>query len=297
MVAEPCINCGETPVVLWEEIRDFEYDVPWKSRLVQCPSCGLIQQDPKVEADKIHQLYPSDYLAVGDSSRSRGGVYGKLKAILAGKAVRSISSSLPHAGTFVEVGCGNGHLMESLSRHRPDVTCIGVDIKEAQNLAREKFTFIRGQFEDCDIAPSSADLIYFSNLLEHVADPKRFLRRCFEALKPGGRIQGVTPSTDSVDRRLFGRRWGGYHYPRHTFLYNRDNLRALMRQCGFDDPRARGGYSFWYVSLANLLCPGHGRKKRGLMFAAVSAAALPVDKVINLFRCHGSMTFEGTRPT
>lgn len=58
----------------------------------------------------------------------------------------------------------------------------------------------------------------------------------------------------------------------------------------------RGSYGFWYLSIANRLIELPGTKKRGIAFAAVTAAFAPIDALLDLAYPHGSMTFTGQRP-
>jgi hypothetical protein len=110
-------------------------------------------------------------------------------------------------------------------------------------------------------------------------------------------IVGITPDHLSLDRYLFGRYWAGYHYPRHTFVFNHRNIRTVLASAGFAVVRITGAHAYWYLSLANLLVELPGTKKRGLAFGAITALFGPFDLLINLFRVHGSMTFVGQRAT
>jgi ubiquinone/menaquinone biosynthesis C-methylase UbiE len=162
-------------------------------------------------------------------------------------------------------------------------------------IALPRFKFYKGQLENIDFGGRRFDVIYCSNLLEHVPDPFVFLRKCAALLHRGGVIYGVTPDHLSLDRYMMGRYWAGYHYPRHTFVFNHSNIGPILSKCGFERVRLRGSYSFWYLSFANRLVALPGAKKRGLAFAAVTALFLPLDLLINLFRCHGSMRFVAHR--
>jgi SAM-dependent methyltransferase len=297
-----CSLCGDAdraaePSVLSpliREIRDYEYGVPWRSELWACTRCGLVAQEPRVSAVDVPKLYPSRYLAHTSGSRSRG-VYGRLKSILAQREARLIARYVPQGGCVIEIGCGNGKFLSLLHEIRPDIQLAGVDIEDAGIAGLPGFTFHHGQLEDVDIAPSSFDAVYCSNLIEHVPDPQRFLNKCREILQPGGVIIGITPDHLSLDRYLFGRYWAGYHYPRHTFVFNHRNIRTFLERAGFDVVRLTGSHAYWYLSLANLLVELPGTKKRGLVFGAITALFAPFDLLINLFRVHGSMTFVGRR--
>jgi SAM-dependent methyltransferase len=288
-----CLNCGGELAVLVERIEDWEYGVPWGSRLVMCRQCGLVTQDPPVRAEEIERLYPPGYTAHTPASRSRS-IYGAVKGLLGSAAARAVARYIPAGGSCLEVGCGNGAFLARLAEARPDVELAGVDIVDL-GVALPRFTFYLGQLEAIDFGARRFDLVYCSNLIEHVPDPFVFLRKCAALLRPGGVLYGVTPDHLSLDRYLFGRYWAGYHYPRHTFVFNHRNLHQVFSRSGFDHASVRGSHGFWYLSLANRFVERPGAKKRGLLFAAVSALFFPLDLLINLFRCHGSLTFVAQR--
>lgn len=289
-----CRNCAGDVAAFIDEIEDWEYGVAWRSRLVMCRQCGLVSHDPAVRGDEIERLYPQGYMAHTPASRSRS-VYGWLKGVLGRRSARAVARHIPAGGSCLEVGCGNGSFLALLGEARGDVELAGVDIVDLGVAGVPRFTFYKGQLEAIDFGERRFDVIYCSNLIEHVPDPFVFLRKCAALLRPGGVIYGVTPDHLSVDRYLMGRYWAGYHYPRHTFVFNHRNLGAILSKSGFDSVRIRGSYSFWYLSLANRLVELPGRRKRGLLFAAVTALFLPLDLLINLFRCHGSMKFVARR--
>ena len=295
IVMRECLFCRTPMQAFCRDIEDWEYGVEIDSELVICASCGLVTHEPAIRAEHIPALYPSNYLAHTPASKSTG-TYGRLKELLARQAASRIAANVPDGGVFLEVGCGNGHLMESIAALRPDMQFVGVDIEHLEITRVPNFRFLHGQLEEIDLAEESADLIYCSNLIEHAPDPTVFAAKCARVLKPRGFLYGVTPDHLSLDRYLFGRYWAGYHYPRHTYLFNHNNILRLLDDAGFVDIRVRGAYSFWYLSLANRFMELPGTRPRGILFAAITACFLPIDLFINVFRCHGSMTFTARLP-
>jgi len=291
-----CISC-QTPLnMLRPDIKDYEYGVVWKSQLVMCKKCGLVTHEPQIEPKEISSLYPSTYLAHTASSGSKS-IYGFLKQRLAKHTLNKLAKKIPKDGVFLEVGCGNAHLLKRLSEARKDISVVGVDIEDVKKPELHQFTFHHGQLEEVDIPAKSIDVIYCSNLIEHVPDPRVFLQKCLAILKPGGLLYGVTPNHLSLDRYIFRKYWAGYHYPRHTFVFNHKNLKHLMQKQGFNRVSIKGSYAFWYLSLANRFVDLPGTKKRGIMFAAITGLFFPFDLLVNLFRCHGSMAFQGRKLT
>ncbi len=275
-------------------VRDFEYGVPWESQLLICGSCGLVTHDPAITAEDIPELYPSTYHAYTGGSQGKG-LYWKLRKAWATFAMRGVLSHLPRGGRLLEVGCGNGSFLRLVAEARPDVALHGIDIVDTHIEDIPGLVFHEGMLETTDL-PGDFDVIYFNNLIEHVPDPVAFLDKCYRILRPGGVIYGNTPDHLSLDRYLFGRYWAGYHYPRHTFVFNHDNMRKILEQCGYEDIELKGSYAFWSLSLRNIFMERHGPKKRGLVHAAITIGMLPFDLLVNVFRCHGAMTFIGRAP-
>ena len=290
-----CMLCDMPMKLYIDNMRDWEYGIDKISNLVICSKCGLVGQDPEITSEEIPSLYPSNYLAHTPAPTSVG-IYGLLKAWLANRTARKIVANVPSNGVCLEIGCGNGHLMQTISKIRPDIRFIGVDIKKVKIANLPKFTFLHGQFEDVAIDNSSIDLVYCSNLIEHVPVPTVFATKIKAVLKPGGSLLGVTPDHLSFDRYLFGKYWAGYHYPRHIFIFNHSNIITLLERSGLEAVKVAGSYSFWYLSLANRFMDLPGAKKRGIVFAAITAAFLPLDMLINLITCHGSMSFTARAP-
>lgn len=288
-----CLNCGGRLRPLRDDIRDYEYLVEWNSRLVSCPDCGLVTHDPPIEGADIPRLYPDDYHAHSGGSSGQG-LYWKLRKALAKVTLRGLLPLIPPGGKLLEVGCGNGSFLRLLSEARPDVELHGVDIVDTKIEGIPNFTFHHGMLETADLPEKTFDVVYFNNLIEHVPDPFQFLEKCRRILRPGGSVYGNTPDHLSVDRYLFGKYWAGYHYPRHTFVFDHHNLDQILRKTGFTGVKLRGSYAFWSLSLRNLLTPGHGPKKRGLTHAAITAGMLPLDLLVNVFRGHGAMTFSAS---
>ncbi len=290
---DDCLVCGHSERRPLYPVRDFEYGVPWDSQLLLCEGCGLVSHDPPIRQSEIPTLYPDDYHA--HRSGSEAGLYWKLRRGWSLLGLRTLLASVPEGGRLLEVGCGNGDFLRMVAEARPDLELHGVDIVDTGIDDIEGLTFHSGMLETVDI-PVTFDLIYFDNLIEHVADPVVFLEKCRELSKPGGRIHGKTPDHLSVDRPLFGRYWAGYHYPRHTFVFDHHNIRLLLDRCGFQDVEVEGAYAYWSLSLRNLWMPGHGSKPRGVVHAGITIGMLPVDLAINRLRCHGAMTFTARTP-
>lgn len=297
--AETCLVCaaagtrGELAPV-HEAIDDYEYGVERVATYHECASCGFVMQLPRVPAHEIAALYPRDYQTY---TRPKKSLFGAMKAWLVRREARQVAAlSSSDAPRILEVGCGNGALLEAVLAQRPQAYVCGVDIADIGLSGHPQIDFRLGQLEDADLPRGSFDTVFCSNLIEHVADPLAFMAQVRGLLRPGGRFVIVTPNHLSLDRLVFGRRWGGYHFPRHLMLFNHRNLRTALKAQGFVVERISGGHAWWAISIGNCLYRESARRPRGLLFAAISLALLPFDVLANLVRPHGTMTSVAVRP-
>lgn len=113
--------------------------------------------------------------------------------------------------------------------------CMGIDIV-ADEIARwsaRGHDVIVADAEDFAV-DREFDIIIAADLIEHLANPGRFLERARSHLRPYGRLCIVTPNAHSLNnvfKSLLGLRIASN--PEHTCWYDRTTLRQLLARYGF----------------------------------------------------------------
>jgi 2-polyprenyl-3-methyl-5-hydroxy-6-metoxy-1,4-benzoquinol methylase len=253
-----CNCCGSGRSEPVARGRDYEYDTSdtWVTA-VRCLECGLVYLNPRPTAAALATIYPDNYYAY-DFSTSMPAVVRRVKDRVDAMKVRLYRRLVPGAGRILDVGCGDGHILEMLRRHgRPDWDLWGVEFSEtaATHARRAGYTVEIGRFEDVRLEPGSFDLMIMNQLIEHVDDPRGMIAKACAALRPGGHAIIETPNIESLDARLFRRRyWGGYHFPRHFTLFDRRTLAATVRAGGLEPVETRPLVcpQFWILSLHHI---------------------------------------------
>jgi SAM-dependent methyltransferase len=142
----------------------------------------------------------------------------------------------------LDLGCGDGPFTAVLAQ--AGAQAIGADVAQAAldraaahhpGLDFRRVT-IDGPlpFDDCQF-----DLVWASEVIEHVADTARWMSEVRRVLAPGGRLLLTTPSHGRVRVALGGIEHFSEPLGDHLHLYTRRSLRALVDESGFHDVHVR----------------------------------------------------------
>jgi SAM-dependent methyltransferase len=103
----------------------------------------------------------------------------------------------------------------------------------ADNFRGLSFTINPGIFRASDVPAQSLSTAVMIHVLDHLLQPKEFLREVRASLEPGGVVLIVTHDCASVLARALGRRWPPYTL-QHPQLFSQRSLAALLQASGFD---------------------------------------------------------------
>ena len=85
----------------------------------------------------------------------------------------------------------------------------------------------------------SFDLVWASEVIEHVADTARWLSEVRRVLAPGGRLLVTTPSHGRLRVALGGIERFSEPLGDHLHLYTKGSLRSVLDEFGFGEVRVR----------------------------------------------------------
>jgi SAM-dependent methyltransferase len=238
---------------------DFEYRTsPDEFLAVRCRRCRLVYLTPRPAPDEAARTYPDHYHAFQFRPAEYGFVYRVRRRLEARRLLRWCRG-LPPDARILDVGCGDGfHLGLLREFGKPGWRLEGVDADgRAVAPARAAgLTVHHGSVEAAGLPAESYHLILMVMTVEHLPDPLATVRAVAGLLAPGGRVVVVTDNAGSPDFALFdGRHWGGYHFPRHTYLFDRTTLVRLGEAAGLAVERVATAVSpvNWVYSLRNWL--------------------------------------------
>ena len=157
----------------------------------------------------------------------------------------AVAARHPGGGTLLDVGCGSGKLWPFV-RDRFD-RYVGVDAVRYEGFPPE------GEFHaaDLDAQPlpfaDTADVVAAVETIEHLENPRAFVRELTRLARPGGLIVVTTPNQLSLLSKLTLVLKGQFNafqeapglYPAHLTALLEVDLLRIARECGLADPTIR----------------------------------------------------------
>jgi SAM-dependent methyltransferase len=304
--AADCPICAsDRTTVAHRDVTDLEYFVaPPRHFVVHgCQACGSEFLSPRPTESELPSFYPPDYHAYNENHS------GVARLLVEGRSrlrARSYGRLIGHGGGRIfDVGTGDCRHFDELRRHL-DVECVGVEIQPevaAKGRARG-YEVIDGSLESADISSHAGryDIVSMNHVLEHVVEPRATLLRSYELLRPGGHVVGQIPTVSSWEKQLFGRNWGGYHYPRHLQIPSRTGLTDLLTETGFGEIAIRSApHIQTTISMQNTLVRRgwHPTMHYGKtpLYGALLVASLPYETVAWICDRGGIIDFCARRPS
>ena len=261
-----CCICGDAPSHLVGKGEDYEYKTSEDIfSAVQCDSCSLVYLNPRPAITEFETIYPSNYHAFEFSPKQYGFVY-KIRARLEANRILNKCVQLNDDARILDVGCGDGfhlNLLREFGNKKWTIEGIDLDKRAVDAANKSGLTVHLGSVEEMQLAPSSYDLVFMIQTIEHVEKPLAAISAIYKLLKPGGKLVIVTDNTDSLDFKYYKNSyWGGYHFPRHWNLFNKKSLRLLAKKTGFEvfDLKTIVSPVNWVYSVHNSLV-GHKKPK------------------------------------
>jgi SAM-dependent methyltransferase len=210
-----CVSCGASA---FDPLLE-SFVAPFGAvHLVRCRACGLVfQQEWRREFPAELYAYYARYRDKPEHELYDPLNDGRIRVLLDGWEKRVRRRRL------LDVGCGIGHLVRTASRRGWDAQ--GIDLAEdaiavatAHGVSCRRADFFGEEFDG-----QRFDVIVMSELIEHVPEPVRFLRRARDLLSEDGILYLTTPNFDCLTRRVRGGSWTPIH-PEHLSYFSRRTL-------------------------------------------------------------------------
>ncbi len=229
-----CPSCNNSSFRLVGKSIDFEYYTCQNEFIfVQCLVCSCTYIKNRPTNENLSVIYPPHYHNYSPTS-SINFVY-KVKNFIDSWGFKK---TLPECATsFLDVGCSSGRMLSLAKKNMPPNSLIeGIEITEeaAKSAIMNGFKVHIGSVDNISLHLNNYDFVYMQQVIEHLSNPRAALENLYLAMKKGGKLVVETPTNESLDYKIFKKRyWGGYHCPRHFVIFNSESLVNLAHVVGF----------------------------------------------------------------
>jgi SAM-dependent methyltransferase len=206
-------------------------------KVVRCAACGLVFCDPLPQiASKSsgESSILTEEAFTARMIRDSPGRSDRYRA-LADTRYHHYSEMLGRASfSMLEVGCGEAGMAAEMGSHGVDYQGIDIDPRPIEAAHSRGIESCRvGDVLSCD-EDVQYDVIFMSQVLEHITRPREVLGKISALLKPDGILHLDVPNHDGLaglPSRVLGgagNRFGAIEWPHHAIAYNRRCLVELL---------------------------------------------------------------------
>lgn len=223
-----CLVCGGKKI-------HYAFSVD-KYRAEECVDCGLVRLNPQPTDEELAHIYGPGYFPFSDDVEGQTHA-SELKSRTADYYLDLLESYVgkPLTGSLLEVGCGTGDLLVRAAAR--GLSVMGVEysphfVDVASRKLGDRGRVIRGEIGQLSASEQHFDFILFTDVLEHVRDPRTFLRDVHARLRDDGVAVAVVPSLDSATAKLMKSKWVEFK-PEHLWYFSAATLSRLLRDEAF----------------------------------------------------------------
>ena len=218
LIHRPCPVCGESAPAPYLRKLDLQ--------LVRCTRCGMVYANPvlaEMASGNFYDRAGSEYLTPEKLASDYAAV----------RFERELRLFRAHCqrGSVLDVGCSSGAFLYQLKQRFPDdYTILGTDVsaEPLAHAAKMGVPVVNGSFLT-QTFDRQFDAVTFLAVMEHLADPKAFLKKAVSALKPGGLCFMLTPNLSSLAVRSIGAKYR-YIFPEHLNYFAPPTMRKFAGQ-------------------------------------------------------------------
>ena len=202
------------------------------ARVVRCRTCGLLRSDPAPPPELTNTLYQKSEFSYGENVAMLRRNYGRL--------LRELEQRSSQRGALLDIGCGNGFLLEEAIEHGWREVAGLEPSRDARDAAAThvRDAIVGDVLRPGVFRPGTFDAVTMFQVLDHLQDPIEALRECRNVLRPGGLVLAVNHNAKALSARLLGERSPIVDIE-HTYLYDGRTMKRLFETAGFDVLRVR----------------------------------------------------------
>lgn len=240
VVRAACPSCGADDGELLVEAPAQLINLDETFQFATCRICSLVYLVDRVDDASIGALYDADYPL--HRGPALWGPFARFveddnDAVDAARVARVLEHTTVGPDDLVlDVGCGRPTFLAAL-RDATGCRAIGLDaVSLPPDAARPGVATFRGvppDWPDEVVAEAPFSVVTMWHALEHDPQPVATLAWLRDRMVPGGIAVIEVPDLEGATARWMGKRWPGWHTPRHASVFTVETLRDVCERAGW----------------------------------------------------------------
>lgn len=182
------------PVCQSKKLRKFHDKIRGGKAMdvIACPACNTMHLDKEFNQEMLNRYYVDAYRREFTSELNAGDSAEKFFRDKLPLAVKRVRLSLPYLkkgkdAAYLEIGCGPGYFLNELKKYSSRLYGLELSLDHARYAKTLGLTIYTDPLENVEF-DAKFDAIFLFHVLEHIAEPVRYLKRLKSLLNKGGKI-------------------------------------------------------------------------------------------------------------
>lgn len=135
--------------------------------------------------------------------------------------------------TALDIGCGAGVFLDVCLKCGIKISGADLSAAMVRHCKNNGYKVVRNNIYDSYFDGKKFDMVSGFQVIEHVIDPIKFIKRISALIKNDGLLVITTPDVEGFSAKLQGKGWFEYHNLEHNFFFNKKSLEILLKKSGF----------------------------------------------------------------
>jgi 2-polyprenyl-3-methyl-5-hydroxy-6-metoxy-1,4-benzoquinol methylase len=197
-----------------------------KDHLVRCSRCGFNFSLLIPSAEDYERVYGAYNYEAEDAARSAINIENE-------RALVERLMPYKKSGKVLDIAAGAGRFLVHFRDRGFEPYATEFSEPMCQYLEQRGITTFRGGLFPQGAPEGAFDVLVFTEIIEHINNPREVLAEIHRLLRPGGCLYLTTPNFDSLERRIIGPSWGMLMWPEHITYWTPKHLHRALRAGGF----------------------------------------------------------------
>lgn len=226
-----CVACNSDNYTLWAEKDGFTYD--------ECTVCGTVFMNPRASEDLLSEFYRQSknyefwnkyIFPATDSVRKE-----KIFKPRASKTIEFCKKYGICGGIIIEIGSAYGTFCEAIQDLKFFNRIIAVEPTPdlAETCRKKGFETLEQVVEELSFEKESADVIANFEVIEHLANPRKFIEQVVSYLKKGGLFICTCPNGQGLGTLVLKEKAKVVDHE-HVNYFNPRSLSVLLKSYGLE---------------------------------------------------------------